>query len=169
MFLDFMKRRNVKDFASAPITEEVPLAQPIEEKQEDKTNVIKGIIIPVIPLEKYPEITKRAISLIQKVAAKIAEDTGEDLDKIMEDISISQMARYIPMAIDIAATEFFSFAAFILETDEQIIRKLGLSDMIRIGMKVYEINEFAEVKAEIQNFTKALMKKMNQGNQAKKN
>ena len=138
---DFIKRRNKKDFASVALDWEV-----------------KGISIPVLPLEMYPEIAKRALSLIEQLSTKIAEETGETADEILEALTPISLIHYIPKVITVAADEFFSFAAFVLDIDEQVVRKMSLADLIRISLKVYEINEFAEVQKEIGNFIKALRK-----------
>ncbi len=140
--LDFIKRRNNKDFASVGLDEE-----------------IKGIKIPVIELGKYPEIIKRVLGLIKKAAKQIADETGEDIDSVLDNINILSVAKYISILIDTAAEEFFEFAAYVLDTEVERIKKLGLSDMTRIVTKVYQVNEFAEVKEEISNFIKTLHKK----------
>lgn len=142
---DFIKRRNNKDFASVA-----------------EINEIKGIAIPVITLEKYPEIAKRTLSLVEKVSKQISEESGQTVDEVLESLTVTDMVRYIPKIITIAADELFSFVAFVLDVDEQIVRKLGVADLTRICMKVYEVNEFAEVQAEIRNFMKTLAKKKSQ-------
>jgi hypothetical protein len=141
-----------KDFISIP------------EKQE-----VAGIIIPVIPLEKYPQIVKQAASLMEKLSGRLAEQTGKPVDEIMENFEVSDLIKYIPMIVEVAMEEFFSFVAFILDSEVSVIRKLGLIDLMRILEKVNQVNDFGEVKRIIENFMAALgtksMDKTGQGKQ----
>jgi uncharacterized protein YjgD (DUF1641 family) len=142
----------VKDFISIP------------EKQE-----VAGITIPVIPLEKYPQIVKQAASLMEKLSTRLSEQTGKPVDEIMENFEVSDLIKYIPMTVEVAMEEFFSFVAFILDSEVSVIRKLGLIDLMRILEKVNQVNDFGEVKRIIENFMAALgtksMDKTGQGKQ----
>ncbi len=121
---------------------------------------IKGIKIPEILLEKYPEISERIAGLIEKIGVALSEKNGRPLEEILENLEVADFLKYIPLLIKVAAEEFFSFAAFILDIDDvNRIKKLGLYDLTRIINAVYEINKFAEVQDEIQNFMKALTAK----------
>lgn len=134
------KTKKVDDYSSVP--------QNIE---------IKGIRIPEIPLEKYPEISERITGLVEKIAVALSEKDGRPLEEILENLEVTDFLKYIPLLIKVAAEEFFSFAAFILDIEDvDQIKKLGLYDLTRIINAVYEINKFAEVQGEIQNFMKAL-------------
>jgi hypothetical protein len=137
MFGLFDKHKD--DFASVPLNTEV-----------------KGIIIPVIPLEKYPEIVIRVSSLIEKIGLELSKKDEKSLDQIMENIVITDLIKYIPLVIRIAADEFFDFAAFILTIEKDQVKQLGLVDLVKIINRVYEVNQLAEVQEEIKNFTKAL-------------
>jgi hypothetical protein len=131
--------KEVKDFISVP------------EKQE-----VAGIVIPVIPLEKYPQIVKQAAGLMEKISAKLSEQTGKPVDEIMENFEVTDLIRYIPLIVEVAAEEFFSFTAYILDSEVSIIKKLGLVDLMRILEKVNQVNDFGEVKRIIENFMAAL-------------
>jgi uncharacterized protein YjgD (DUF1641 family) len=145
-------------------TEELRDFVSIPEKQE-----VAGIIIPVIPLEKYPQIVKQAASLMEKLSGRLAEQTGKPVDEIMENFEVSDLIKYIPMIVEVAMEEFFSFVAFILDSEVSVIRKLGLIDLMRILEKVNQVNDFGEVKRIIENFMAALgtksMDKTGQGKQ----
>jgi uncharacterized protein YjgD (DUF1641 family) len=131
--------KEVKDFVS------------VSEKQE-----VSGIVIPVIPLEKYPQIVKQAAGLMEKLSARLSEQTGKPVDEIMENFEVSDLIKYIPLIVEVAAEEFFSFVAFILDSEVSVIRKLGLVDLMRILEKVNQVNDFGEVKRIIENFMAAL-------------
>jgi hypothetical protein len=120
---------------------------------------IEGIKIPVIPLEKYPEIAERITGLIEKIGVALSEKDGRPLEEILENLEVTDFLKYIPLLIKVAAEEFFSFAAFVLDIEVDRIKKLGLYDLIRIVSEAYKINKFAEVQDEIQNFIKALTAK----------
>ena len=134
--------RKFKDFASV-----------------SESNEIKGIFIPVISLEKYPEIIKRMAVLAEKLSQAISDKEGRPLEMIIAQWGVFDLLKHIPTLIEVAADEFFDFAAFILESDKATIKKLGLVDLARIIRRTFEINEFAEVQDEIQNFMKALTTK----------
>jgi uncharacterized protein YjgD (DUF1641 family) len=131
--------KEVKDFISVP------------EKQE-----VAGIIIPVIPLEKYSRIAKQAAGLMEKLGTRLSEQTGKPVEEIMENFEVIDLIRYIPLIVEVAAEEFFSFTAYILDSETSVIRKLGLVDLMRILEKVNQVNDFAEVKRIIENFMAAL-------------
>jgi hypothetical protein len=145
-------------------TEELRDFVSIPEKQE-----VAGITIPVIPLEKYPQIVKQAASLMEKLSGRLSEQTGRPVDEIMENFEVSDLIKYIPMIVEVAMEEFFSFVAFILDSEVSVIRKLGLIDLMRILEKVNQVNDFGEVKRIIENFMAALgtksMDKTGQGKQ----
>jgi hypothetical protein len=117
---------------------------------------IAGIAIPVIPLEKYPQIAKQAAGLMEKLGTKLSEQIGKPVEKIMENFEVIDLIRYIPLIVEVAAEEFFSFVAYILDSETSVIRKLGLVDLMRILEKVNQVNDFAEVKRIIENFMAAL-------------
>lgn len=142
------KNKKVDDYSSVP--------QNVE---------IKGIRIPVIPLEKYPEIVIRVSSLIERISEELAKNSNKPLDEIMDNIAISDLLKYIPIIIRVAADELFDFIAYILDSEKERIKKLGLVDMTRIINRVYEVNQLADVQEEIRNFMKALKK---QGRQERK-
>jgi hypothetical protein len=145
--LDIFKRqvnKKVKDYASVSSQEEV-----------------SGIVIPVITLEKYPEIVNRGAELVQKLGKKIAEQQNKSLGEVLENLEPKDLLQYIPLIIKIAAEEFFGLAAFVLEVDVEQIKKIGMVDLIRIIKKLNEINQFAEVQQDVQNFMKALAKTFN--------
>lgn len=130
-------------------------------KKDDYSSVpqnveIKGIKIPEIPLEKYPEISERIVGLIEKIGVALSEKDDRPLEEILENLEVTDFLKYIPLLIKVAAEEFFSFAAFILDEDVDRIKKLNLYDLTKIINAVYKINRFAEVQDEIQNFMKAL-------------
>lgn len=133
-------------------------------KKDDYSSVpqnveIKGIKIPEIPLEKYPEISERIVELIEKIGVALSEKDDRPLEEILENLEVTDFLKYIPLLIKVAAEEFFSFAAFILDEDVDRIKKLNLYDLTKIINAVYKINRFAEVQDEIQNFIKALTAK----------
>jgi hypothetical protein len=134
-------KRKINDFASVP----------------EKTRV-NDIEIPVIPLEKYPEIVIRVSSLIEKIGDELAQKSGKPLDKVIESIAVTDILKYIPIITRVAAEEFFDFAAFLLDIEVNQVKKLGLVDLVRIINRVYEVNQLAEVQKEIKNFMKALRK-----------
>jgi hypothetical protein len=134
------RAKKVDDYASVP-----------------KDIEIKGIKIPEIPLEKYPEISERIAGLVEKIAVALSEKDGRPLEEILENLEVTDFLKYIPLLIKVAAEEFFSFAAFILDVEDvDRIKKLNLYDLTKIINAVYTINKFAEVQDEIQNFMKAL-------------
>lgn len=122
-------------------------------------NKIGDITIPVITLSKYPEIVTRTSDLLTKVAEELSKETGGPIEDILKNMNIASLLQYIPLIIKIAADEFFDFMAFLLDIEKERIEKLSLIDLIKIINKMYEINEFAEVQEEIENFTKALNKR----------
>lgn len=138
-------------------------------KKDDYSSVpqdieVKGIKIPVITLEKYPEISERIAGLIEKIAVALSEKDGRPLEEILENLEVTDFLKYIPLLIKVAAEEFFSFAAFILDVEDvDRIKKLGAVDLKRMVEAVYKVNEFAEVQDGIQNFIKALTAKKASG------
>lgn len=125
-------------------------------KTQPENSAVAGIEIPVIPLEKYPEIIQRVAGLAEKLAQAVSEKEGKPVEAILSNMGIADLLQHIPTLVRVAADEFFEFAAFILNTDEMKVRKLGLVDLIRIIRRVYDINELAEVQDEIRNFMIAL-------------
>lgn len=140
--LNIFKRMNNKDFASVPIL-----------------NQVDDIVVPVITLEKYPEIAKRLVSLGKKLADKISETDNRPIDKVLEDLSVVSLLQNIQLIIEVASDEFFELVAFIFDITIERVRKMGLVQLTKLLYKAYEVNEYAEVKSLVQNFKKALMSK----------
>lgn len=141
-------KEKIKDFTSVP-----------------ETNEVAGITIPIITLEKYPQIIERGSNLVLKLAHELAGKEGRAIDEILDNLEILDIFKYIPTIVKIATEEFFDFVAFVLDTDKERIKKLGMADLMRIIRKTYEVNEFAEVQKELENFIKALTGKRGQGKQ----
>ena len=137
-------KKNTNDFASVP-----------------EIIQVKDIVIPVITLDKYPEIVIRVSSLIEKIGTELAKNDDKPIDQSIDNIAVTDLLKYIPMIVKIAAEEFFDFVAFILDIEIDRVKKLGLVDLVKIINRVYEVNQLAEVQDEIKNFMKALKK--NQG------
>ena len=143
------KRKKQQDFASVAVPD-------LQKGKQD-------IEAPVIALEKYPVIVLKAVSIVEKVADVVAERAGKRAEEVLEDLTVTSLLQYLPIVLEVASAEFFALAAYILEVEEDKVRKLGIRDFVRLATAVLEKNEFAEVEQEIRNFTKTLAKKKSRG------
>lgn len=144
------KKQENKDFQTVPISTK-----------------IEQVNIPIIPLEKYPEIIKRGKALVVKVSEAIAEQEGKDTDKVLEELEPRTLLDLLPKAAEVAAEEFFPFLAYILEIDERTVRDMGLSQVTRVIRATWEHNDFKQVQKDLENFTRPLLGALFEGQQKK--
>lgn len=132
-------------------------------KQKDFTTVkipskVDDIQIPVIPLEKYPEITRRTKDIVIKVSEDIANQHGKSPEKVLEELDPRALLDMFPRVLEVASGEFYSLAAFILDVEEEQIKKMGLSQVIKVIKATWEHNDFAQVQQDLANFIRPLAK-----------
>ncbi len=117
---------------------------------------IGEVQIPVIPLVKYPEITRRLGEIIVKVSEDIANQQGKSPEQVLEEFEPKTLLELLPRVLKIAADDFYPLAAFVLEIEEERIKKMGLPQIIQILKATWEHNDFVQVQKDLANFTRPL-------------
>lgn len=122
---------------------------------------VTEIRVPIIAVEKYPGMVLRGVKLTEQVAGEIANNKGVKKGDILNNLEITNIFSYITTAINLASDQFFEYIGFVLyegdiedwDNDETVrvelitkIKKMGLADLLKVLRKVYEVNEFVEVK-----------------------
>ena len=109
-----------------------------------QTNEVSEITIPTIPIKKYPVIIKNGTSIVQKLAGKMGNP-----EKFLDDLTVVTLLKYIPDIVDVAAKEFFSLLAYVLEVEIDKVENLSGANLMRVLIKLFEVNEMAEISGPL--------------------
>lgn len=134
-------------------------------KQKDFLTVkkkveVEKIEIPTIPLDKYPEIIRMGKDMLIKTAEKIARRQGKDLDDVLDTMDVTTFLNILPEAITVASKDFYALMGYVLEVEEEKVKKMTLHQAILVVRGIWEHNNFAEVQSELENFIRSLTNRL---------